>query len=99
MRMRMRMTRRTTVWWMMTMNQIKMTTTTISKDFDHPCKNTCSGWSQGRARGRLEMEAALKIANDKLATAQNHVRILENKCDELEAANERFKNKTAQATV
>lgn len=24
------------------------------KDFDHPCKDTCSGWNQGYRRGVLD---------------------------------------------
>lgn len=29
--------------------------------FDHPCKDTCSGWSQGLARGLYEAQALLRM--------------------------------------
>lgn len=28
--------------------------------FDHPCKQTCSGWEQGRQRGLLEGQDEIK---------------------------------------
>jgi hypothetical protein len=29
------------------------------KKFDHPCRETCSGWRQGRERGRAEANACI----------------------------------------
>ena len=38
----------------------------MAQVFDHPCKQTCSGWEQGRERGiaegrRLERERIVKL--------------------------------------
>lgn len=35
-------------------------------DFDHPCRNSCSGWKQGYDRGRLDMKERLQIATEAL---------------------------------
>jgi hypothetical protein len=29
----------------------------LAAGFDHPCKQTCSGWAQGRERGLFDAEA------------------------------------------
>lgn len=31
----------------------------LEAGFDHPCKQTCSGWQQGRDRGRFEARREL----------------------------------------
>lgn len=28
-------------------------------EFDHPCRETCSGWKQGRERGQGELKTAV----------------------------------------
>jgi hypothetical protein len=38
----------------------------LEKGFDHPCKDTCSGWKQGFERGAFELEK-LKAENEKQA--------------------------------
>ena len=30
--------------------------------FDHPCRQTCSGWKQGFERGQMEANKKLRIA-------------------------------------
>ncbi len=41
-------------------------------DFDHPCKETCSGWRQGRERGVREgMERAADICIETWKNASN----------------------------
>lgn len=38
--------------------------------FDHPCKQTCSGWEQGRLRGRAEVQGLVWAAH----TLRNEVK-------------------------
>jgi len=30
------------------------------KDFDHPCRDTCSGWKQGYERGHADLGSVLR---------------------------------------
>ncbi len=39
----------------------------LTAGFDHPCRQTCSGWTQGRERGRLD---ATRIAEDLLVAIE-----------------------------
>lgn len=38
--------------------------------FDHPCKQTCSGWEQGRQRGRLESDEIQQRQIDALSNPE-----------------------------
>ena len=36
------------------------------EDLDHPCRQTCSGWQQGRERGQAEVQKKLDKAVEAL---------------------------------
>jgi len=38
----------------------------LKAGFDHPCKQTCSGWEQGRERGMLESEEKIDLLKKQL---------------------------------
>lgn len=35
----------------------------LENGFDHPCRKTCSGWTQGYDRGRFDFQEAIKRLN------------------------------------
>lgn len=39
---------------------------TGASGFEHPCQQTCSGWKQGRDRGRFESKQAIERLCDAL---------------------------------
>ena len=38
----------------------------LENGFDHPCRKTCSGWTQGYDRGRFDFQDAIKKLNTHL---------------------------------
>lgn len=51
----------------------------LKKGFDHPCKQTCSGWEQGRQRGIFEEKERTEILLEKAdAVAMNYEKCHQN---------------------
>jgi hypothetical protein len=56
----------------------------MSQGFDHPCRETCSGWKQGYERGQFDLRvelAAVKKENAALREALEHYADEENWTD------------------
>lgn len=41
----------------------ELESTMLKNGFDHPCRKTCSGWTQGYDRGRFDFQEAIKRLN------------------------------------
>lgn len=47
----------------------------IPKEFNHPCKNTCSGWQQGFDRGLEQSAQRIAELEESLETVRNTLKL------------------------
>lgn len=69
--------------------------TTLEAGFDHPCKDTCSGWKQGRERGLLERDQEIKMLREQNAVLVRQLRKIAHNwvCDEIGHTSDGYRTK------
>lgn len=48
----------------------------MEADVDHPCRETCSGWRQGRERGTYEAKQQLMAATNTILSLEQEIKAL-----------------------
>lgn len=59
--------------------------------FDHPCRQTCSGWDQGFEKGAKSVQKKLLTDAQKASIAEHANMVLKAKLDEAEEQRDRYR--------